>query len=614
MTDAERGSRRTALRGSVALQYGDHSVQNNYFTLVFPDPVEVGAQRLGRVVLGQWRQEAALRGLLGTRPIPVRWRVASGAEAGDHPGPDGDQGDDEGGGSTADLTAFADAFSDSERRRLVVLGGAGSGKTSLAVLLVIELLQRMDEGDPVPVLLSLASWRPGEEHFARWLERQLLREYPYLDLDTVRVLLRDQRVLPVLDGLDELPVPERPEALEALNTALAEGGPLILTSRTEDYEAAAGSASVLQEAAVVRAEPLTVEEAVRYLLASAAPQHRERWRPLTDAIGEDPSCPAAEVLRVPLMLWLCRTAYRRPIAGRLPGDLADRSLFPTAVAIEDHLLDSLLPAVYPAGPLPPPQPGRRVSREAPWQGRQRDPERVARWLGFLARHLRQRGTADLAWWELGTAVRLVPRMIVTGLVCALCLGVVIGPLDGVAAALGHTGPDPGLWPGLVQGVLLGAADVLINGVPAAVAFALVHGTGVLLRGAAPEPSRVRIRLGGRAGRSRARSGPEILARAGLGIAGGLAGGFGIGLVQGLVRKLLTGDPLALRVGLVDGVILGGPAGTVAVPHVAVGQAQGVEAVPGVLVRPAGRRKPVCGRRRPLLLFRRPCERKRRWYP
>ncbi|MFE3111182.1 hypothetical protein ACFXKJ_05065 [Kitasatospora indigofera] len=147
-------------------------------------------------------------------------------------------------------------------------------------------------------------------------------------------------------------------------------------------------------------------------------------------------------------------------------------------------------------------------------------------------------------------------MIVTGLVCALCLGVVIGPPDGVAAALGHTGPDPGLRPGLVQGVLLGAADVLINGVPAAAAFALVHGTGVLLRGGAPEPSRVRIRLGGRAGRSRARSGPEILARAGLGIAGGPAGGFGIGLVQGLVRKLLTGDPLALRVGLVDGVIYG----------------------------------------------------------
>ncbi|OKI12666.1 NACHT domain-containing protein [Streptomyces sp. CB03911] len=554
MTDAERSSGRGAARGGpLALQYGDHNVQNNYFNLAFPDPVELGAQRLGRVLLGQWRQEAALRGLSGAPPIPVRWRATNGGEVGDHLGPTGDPGE----GNAADLAAFADAFSGLKQRRLVVLGGAGSGKTSLVVLLVIELLQRMDEGDPVPVLLSLASWRPAEEHLAGWLERQLLREYPYLDRGTVRVLLRDQRILPVLDGLDELPAAERPDALEALNAALAGGGPLILTSRTADYAAAVRSASVLREAAVVQADPLTVEEAVRYLLRSATPQHQERWRPLTDALIEDPSCPAAEALRVPLMLWLCRTAYRRPAADENPGDLVDRRRFPTVEAIEGHLLDSLVPAVYPATPLPPPQPGRRTSREAPWEGRQRDQEQVSRWLAFLARHLEQRRTADLAWWELGTAVRLVPRMIVTGLVCAVCLSVLVGPLDGVLAAIGYTGPEPGLGPRLRQGLLIGAADVLINGVPAAVAFTLVHGIGVLLKGGAPEPSRVRIRVGGRSGRSGARSGPEILARSGLGIAGGLAAGLVIGLVQGLVRRLLTGDPPALRVGLVDGVLYGG---------------------------------------------------------
>ncbi|MFF2119588.1 winged helix-turn-helix domain-containing protein [Kitasatospora sp. NPDC058184] len=71
--------------------------------------------------------------------------------------------------------------------------------------------------------------------------------------------------------------------------------------------------------------------------------------------------------------------------------------------------------------------------------------------------------------------------------------------------------------------------------------ALVHGIGFAFRGAALEPSRVRIRLGGRAGGG-ARSGSEILARAGVGLAAGLVGGAGIGLLQGVGSTLRSGDP------------------------------------------------------------------------
>ncbi|MEV7124003.1 NACHT domain-containing protein [Kitasatospora griseola] len=550
--------------GPTASVIGDNGVQNNYFALALPDPVELGAQRLGHVVLAQWRQEAALRGLLGPDPIPVRWRATSGAELADHVERTGRPG----GASTADLASFADVFSLPKRRRLVVLGEPGSGKSSLAVLLVIELLQRMVAGDPVPVLLPLASWRPAEEHLTGWLERQLLREYPYLDRGTVRELLARNRVLPVLDGLDEMPAAERPNALRALNTAMAAGIALILTCRTEDYRTAVRSSSVLREAAVVEADPLTAEEAAQYVLRSATPQQQERWRPLADALREDPSCPAAEVLRVPLMLWLCRTAYG-PRPDGLPGELADRCRFPDAAAIESHLLDSLVPSVYPVGPQPPPQPGRRVSREALWEGRRADPQRVSHWLGFLARHLERRGMPDLAWWELGNAVRLGPRMAVTGLVCAVFVGLLVGPLDGVRAALAYSGPEPGLRPRLVHGIVIGVADILINAVPAAVAFAIAHGVDFAFKGGAVEPSRVRIRLGRGARRPGARSCSEILARAGLGIAGGLAGGLGIGLLQGIARKFLWDDPYALRVGLVDAVaygcvfaVVGGPVGAV----------------------------------------------------
>ncbi|MFB7475202.1 NACHT domain-containing protein [Kitasatospora sp. NPDC056184] len=562
MTDPDPGRGGPVVsNGPVALLRGDHSVQNNYFTVPVPDPVELGAQQLGREVLKQWAREAASRDLLGPEPIPVRWRATSGGEVADHAERTGHPG----GASTADLASFAAELSHPDRRRLVVLGGPGSGKTSLAVLLVIELLLRMGAGEPVPVLLSLASWRPAEEHLDGWLERQLLRGYPYLERGTLRELIRRKRILPVLDGLDELPAGERPDALDALNDALAEGVPLILTCRTDDYRVAVRASSVLRRAAVVQADPLTAEEAARYLLRVATPQHRERWRPLAEALRADPSCPAAEVLTVPLMLWLCRTAYARPPRGAradgdatgYPGELADRDRFPDTVAVEGHLLDSLVPSVYRREPLPPPPACRKKAREAPWEGRRTDPERVSRWLGFLARHLERRGEPDLAWWELGTAVRLGPRMVVTGLVCAVWVGAVVGPVDGVGAALGYPGPGTGLGPRLLHGIVIGVADILINAVPAAVAFGLAHGIGFAFRGGAPEPSRVRIRLGRGAGRGRARSGREILARAALGIVGGLAGGIGIGLLQGIVRGLLWDEPLALGVGLAGAVLYGG---------------------------------------------------------
>lgn len=47
--------------------------------------------------------------------------------------------------------------------RLIVLGAAGSGKTTLARLLVAELLKQAQPGDQVPVLLPVSAWNPDRE-------------------------------------------------------------------------------------------------------------------------------------------------------------------------------------------------------------------------------------------------------------------------------------------------------------------------------------------------------------------------------------------------------------------------------------------------------------------
>ncbi|SCG54516.1 NACHT domain-containing protein [Micromonospora halophytica] len=516
----------------------------------FPDPVETAAQKLGRVVLAQWRHEAAVRGLQDPVPIPVRWRTAPSEKLGDHLHLTGDPVD----GSAADLGSFASAFLRLRQRRLVILGGAGSGKTTLAVLLVIELLQRMRVGHPVPVLLSLASWRPRVEHLITWLERQLLREYPYLCVETVRVLIQDRRVLPVLDGLDELPAAERPAAMRALNSVLAAGGPLVLTCRTDDYAEAINSASVLRSAAVVQAEPLAAEAVSEYLLECATPLHQDRWQPLTDALTRDPSSPVAKVLSVPLLLWLCRVVYERATPDRLPGELADPRSFPTAEMIERHLLQALVPSVYPGGPQPPAQPDRNAPRGWSSLDGDRGHERVSRWFGYLAQHLGQRRKPDLAWWELGTAMRPLPRMIVVGLASGACLGLTVWLVDFLLYMLTYADPSRGLMPRLTGGLVFGFVDGLVNGIPAALAFMLIHGWAI--RGTALEPSRVRIRIRGRTGQSDVRSLSEILARARIGLMAGFAAGAGIGFLFGLGNALQFRNAVGLVAGLTTSVVFG----------------------------------------------------------
>src|SRR6185369_14437043 len=112
---------------------------------------------LALLVDAQWRAESRLRMLDDPDPIPVRWHVA------------GDELMDAPANRTAGVFAAAasdriealvDDFRALRRRRLVILGEAGAGKTTLAVQIVLWLLRTRPShpDEPVPVLLSLTAW------------------------------------------------------------------------------------------------------------------------------------------------------------------------------------------------------------------------------------------------------------------------------------------------------------------------------------------------------------------------------------------------------------------------------------------------------------------------
>lgn len=405
-----------------------------------------------------------------------------------------------------------------------------------------------------------------------WLKQQLLREYPHLDGDMASSLITYQRILPVLDGLDELPAADHPTALEKINGVLEQGGPLILTCRTDDYREAISHTEVLRAAAVVEPVPLTAHEVADYLHGSATPQHQKRWEPLVKALKRDPSSTVASALKVPLNLWLCRVVYALPNKGGAPGDLADRRSFPDTRAIEDHLLKSLVPSVYPNDPPPLPHPDLKAPDKWSRNLWRRDPKHVTAWFTYLARHLQerreqhlekgpekhgeQRRAPGLEWWELGTTMSLVQRLILIGLVSGTGFGLIVEVMDTIITVHAYAPPGHGLVYRIGYGLLVGFVDALINGIPAALAFAFAHAIGFRFRGAALEPSRVWTPIGSWAERSSARSGREIRTRAGIGLLAGLVAGAADGPLAVLVPSLVSRSATWFLAGLAYIVIFG----------------------------------------------------------
>ncbi|WP_314176567.1 NACHT domain-containing protein [Streptomyces winkii] len=376
---------------------------------------DAAARELARTVHARLRDEAAARGLSGRARLAVRWTAER--TSADHPENVGGAVPGQGDG----LTALTAAYRNLPARRLVILGGPGAGKTSLAILLALELLRTWSQGAPVPLVVPVASWNPEREHLHAWLARRVHQEYGTRRLDRrrVRELVRDLRVLPVIDGFDELPPPAREKALAGLNRALADDAPLILTSRTAEYTHAAGGEDVLASAAVVRAEPVPAAAAAEYLRRTCHPERLGDWEELLTALSADAAHPVARALSSPLMLWLTRTVY----AGRdtAPAELLDGARFPEPESVERHLLDSLVPAVFPAVPSSPD--GPRSAR--PW-----GPERAERWLRFLALHLTRIRSREFAWWQLHRA-RLPSLLGVPALFAGSAL--LVGAMAGLTA-------------------------------------------------------------------------------------------------------------------------------------------------------------------------------------
>jgi hypothetical protein len=100
-----------------------------------------------------------------------------------------------------------------------------------------------------------------------WLVSRLDEDYPGLrrfGKDTASCPVSERRIIPVLDGLDELIEPHPAKALRALYESVTADDPLIITCRTAEYTKAVEEGDVLTAAAVIHAHPVVPEDAESY--------------------------------------------------------------------------------------------------------------------------------------------------------------------------------------------------------------------------------------------------------------------------------------------------------------------------------------------------------------
>jgi hypothetical protein len=317
-------------------------------------------------------------------------------------------------GSIEDVSAFYRGETDG---RLVVLGAPGSGKSVLLSHLVRDLvngLLSMPEADwpaswRLPIMLSLsgcdlgdtdgASQQSRAERLSMWIVRRLVEDYQVPD-DQANTLVSDQRILPVLDGLDEMdpappdddsgrdPPPRAAAVIQALN---AERTPVVLACRDVEYQGltvdtggseAPRKPTLLTDARHVVLQPLPAPDIIGYLtdrFSSRTQLLPNRWQPVADALNAGK--PLLGVLENPWQLFLAVKAYGEETSD--PAELVNM----TPEQANEELLAALIPAVTDDD-----------NTNAAWTA-----EDVRRWLSSIADH---KARSSRPWRDSLTDIRL----------------------------------------------------------------------------------------------------------------------------------------------------------------------------------------------------------------
>ncbi len=255
-------------------------------------------------------------------------------------------------------TRIADLFQQmGAGRSLLILGEPGSGKTTTLLELARDLLQeaKLDINQPIPVVFNLSAWTNEKITIADWLVRELNTKYQ-VSKEIGKTWIKNQQLLLLLDGLDEVLAERRDVCVEAINKFCQEFGEteIVVCSRIQDYEALSHR---FRFQSAVFIQPLTLEQVQQYLQNAGS----ELGAVQTALQGETT---IQELAKSPLLLNIMTLAYQ----GMSITDLLEMSLSER----RQHLFDKYIQRML----------DRRMSK------RLYSNEKVIYWLSWLAQRLK----------------------------------------------------------------------------------------------------------------------------------------------------------------------------------------------------------------------------------
>src|SRR5215813_10371531 len=412
-------------------------------------------------------------------------------------------------------TKIGEVF-DEMRGSLLILGAPGSGKSTLLLELTRDLLDQaeQDSSFPIPVVLTLSTWGEQRLPLVGWLIDELTKRYD-VPQKVAQAWIEHDRVLPLLDGLDEVKEERRAACVEAINDFRKEHGfllPLAVCCRVADYDTI-GKQLRLQGAILV--QPLTRQQVETYL-----DQLGEAGVGVRSALREDSTL--WELAEAPLLLNVMTLAYSKeaaivPFAGNTPE------------AQREHLFTAYVNRMF--------QRRSSATRYAK--------EQTLNWLSWLAQQMQQHALTVFYIERLQPCWLSVRQQTILKRGCLLlvltlflcCTGLIGGLISGLSGELiGElsTGLIFGLSAGLIDGLSIG----------------LSLGLGVGLFGGLLGDEIERKAIPNQGIKRSARNAVIY------GLIGGLSVGLIIGLFFGLIGGLIGGLIVGLIIGLIVGLIIG----------------------------------------------------------
>jgi len=195
-------------------------------------------------------------------------------------------------------------------KTLLILGEPGAGKTTTLLELTCDLLYRAEQGLDyrIPVVLNLSSWAAKQQTIPDWVVEQLNSKYQ-VPTSIGKEWMKQQELLLLLDGLDEVKAQQRDNCVAALNdfhqNYVSE---MVVCSCIQDYSDLSNRLN-LESAIYLRA--LTLEQVSNYLGSIDANLTGLRTLMETDTALQ-------ELARSSLMLNIMVIAYEGVAVADLP--------------------------------------------------------------------------------------------------------------------------------------------------------------------------------------------------------------------------------------------------------------------------------------------------------